>query len=222
MTKGCLQQPITKLHTSTRLGKLLLLSCCLVSAEQWEQGHNLLYRPIPCFSLECHAWFPVKPSPAVPFKLWATAKFISCMLSLTGTVWRKSVSADGNRLELSPPQCKALEYWPLEGGGNEKVKWFNGIIWRVKYTQLYDIVELTHSLALTRSYLLFMFFTVRDFPGTLPLPAAQLLVLQLSSLRSLGACCLYTLLAPFAKIISPQPFTAAQHQLRPQEPQEPM
>lgn len=64
---------------------------------------------------------------------------------------------------------------------NDLIELFGGRRYHRAYTQLgsYTLIPVH------------VFHSLRDFPGTLPL-------LQLFSLRSLGACSLYTLFAPFA------------------------
>lgn len=205
MTKGCLWQPITELHSSTRSGNLLLLSCCPASAEcwaflalVWPVVHNVSKATICCIApFAASLWsaipIPCETQPSCPIQaLSYSTKVFSCILSLTGTMRRKPVSVDGKSLEFPPPQCKALEYWPLEGGKmkswNDLIELFGGRRYHRAYTQLgsYTLIPVH------------VFHSLRDFPGTLPLPAVHLLILQLFSLRSLGACSLYTLFAPFA------------------------
>lgn len=138
MTKGCLWQPITELHSSTRSGNLLLLSCCPASAEcwaflalVWPVVHNVSKATICCIApFAASLWsaipIPCETQPSCPIQaLSYSTKVFSCISSLTGTMRRKPVSADGNSLEFPPPQCKALEYWPLEGG---KMKRLNDLI----------------------------------------------------------------------------------------------
>lgn len=171
MTKGCLWQPITELHSSTRSGNLLLLSCCPGSAERWAflalvwpVVHNVSKATICCIApFAASLWsaipIPCETQPSCPIQaLSYSTKVFSCILSLTGTMRRKPVSW-WKELGVSSSTVQSFGILTTWGGKNEKVKWFNWIIWRTTYAQLCDITELKHSLDLTHSYL-FMFFTL--------------------------------------------------------------